>query len=104
MAGLALYLATLAATLLVELPVVGLVGTRIGIKPPLAAAICINLASHPLASALTSMLGVPWLWTEACVVVLEALAYFAVLRRARQAWVLSGAANGVTAGLALLLQ
>lgn len=104
MSALGLYALTLASTVSIEAPLVAAFGPRRDTLAALRAAVCVNLASHPPATALAGLAGVDWLLVEVLVVVFEALALRAALGwPARQAWGLSLAANSVTAGLALFL-
>lgn len=103
MPGLGLYALTLAATVSVEAPIVAAFGPRRDTRAALCVAICVNLASHPPATALAGLAGSGWLLVELGVVAFEALALRAALGwTARRAWGLSLAANSLTAALALL--
>jgi len=103
MPALGLYALTLACTVSIEAALVAAFGPRRDTLAALRAAVCVNLASHPPATALAALGGVNWLLVEILVVIFEALALRAALGwPARRVWLLSLAANSVTAALALL--
>jgi len=103
MAPLGLYALTLASTVSIEAPIVAAFGPRRDALAALRVAVCVNLASHPPATALAALAGADWLLLELGVVAFEALALREALGwTARRAWGLSLAANSVTAALALL--
>jgi hypothetical protein len=103
MEPLALYAATLACTVCIEAPLVAGLCRRSGWRLAFAVAVLANLASHPVATALTSVAGVDWLVAETLVFTLEALAFRCALGvPGRQAWSASLSANAATAAVALV--
>jgi|SRR5688572_9553192 len=98
------YLALLAATLLIEVPLAAALAGRAWRRDVAFAALALNLATHPLATGLVWLAGAPWLPVECAVAIAEAFGLRSLTSLgARRALVIALSSNALSAlaGLAL---